>query len=88
MIFVTNKTCTAAVFHGPGRPLELQEFEVPDLKSNEALVRVDLCTLCGSDLHTISGARRERIPDLTDEEMRDVVGYVDYVIRRRDRGGD
>ena len=36
----------------------------------------------------ISGALRDRIPDLTDEEMRDVVGYVDYVIRRRDRGGD
>ena len=36
----------------------------------------------------ISGALRERIPDLTDEEMNDVVGYVDYVIRKRDRGGD
>jgi hypothetical protein len=35
----------------------------------------------------ISGALRERIPDLTDEEMRDVVGYLDYVVRRRDRGG-
>ncbi len=35
----------------------------------------------------LSMTLRERIPDLTDDEMRDVVGYVDYVIRKRDGGG-
>jgi hypothetical protein len=30
---------------------------------------------------------RQRIPDLTEDEMRDVVGYVDNVVRRRDMGG-
>ena len=33
-----------------------------------------------------AGSVRARIPDLTDDEMRDVVGYVEYVIRKRGRG--
>ncbi|MCH8893901.1 MAG: hypothetical protein IIB32_10405 [Chloroflexi bacterium] len=35
----------------------------------------------------LSESLRERIPDLSDDEMRDVVGYVDYVLRKRGRGG-
>ena len=35
----------------------------------------------------LSESLRKRIPDLSDDEMGDVVGYVDYVIRKRDRGG-
>jgi transcriptional regulator with XRE-family HTH domain len=36
----------------------------------------------------LAGTLRKRIPDLTDDEMVDVIGYVDYVIRRRPgRGG-
>jgi hypothetical protein len=35
----------------------------------------------------LSESLRERIPDLSDDEMRDVVGYVDYVIRKRNGGG-
>jgi transcriptional regulator with XRE-family HTH domain len=35
----------------------------------------------------LSKTVRDRIPDLTDDEMRDVVGYVDYVIRTRKGGG-
>ena len=34
----------------------------------------------------LSESMRRRIPDLTDDEMSDVVGYVDYVIRKRDAG--
>jgi hypothetical protein len=49
---------------------------IPSSRLGEELSRAEL-----------SGSVRERIPDLTEDEMRDVVGYVDYVVRRRDRGG-
>jgi len=64
-----NKTCRAAVFVGAGRPLELREFPVPAPADNEALVRVECCTLCGSDLHTISGARQEPVPSILGHEI-------------------
>lgn len=62
------KTCLAAVFVGAGRPLELQEFSIPQPGSNEAIVRVECATLCGSDLHTISGRRPEPQPSILGHE--------------------
>jgi len=71
-----NKTCRAAVFVGAGRPLELREFSVPAPAAKEALVRVECCTLCGSDLHTISGARQEPIPSILGHEILGTVAEV------------
>jgi len=63
----------AAVFVGQGRPLELQWFEVPPLAPGEALVRVECCTICGSDLHTITGKRTEKVPTILGHEICGVV---------------
>ena len=63
----------AAVFHGSGQALELSELQVPDLATGEALVRVECCTLCTSDLHTIQGRRQEPSPSILGHE---VVGRV------------
>lgn len=59
----------ASVFHAPGQPLELQEFPTPTLAADEILVRIDCCTLCGSDLHTYLGRRHGPAPSVLGHEM-------------------
>jgi putative phosphonate catabolism associated alcohol dehydrogenase len=53
---------TALVFRGVGRDFE--RIAVPDvaLHTGEALVSVELATICGSDLHTVDGARHADLP--------------------------
>jgi putative phosphonate catabolism associated alcohol dehydrogenase len=53
----------AGVFLGPGAPLETRQLEIPVSPGRgEILVAIDLATICGSDLHTFSGQRREPTP--------------------------
>lgn len=42
----------AAVLKGPGR-LEVEQVPVPELGDGDVLVAVDLCGVCGSDLHMV-----------------------------------
>ncbi|MEE2888724.1 MAG: zinc-binding dehydrogenase [Planctomycetota bacterium] len=51
------------VFHGTGKPMALEHKDLEfDPAPGEALVAIDLATICGSDLHTIDGTRTERTP--------------------------
>lgn len=59
----------AAVFQGAGRPLKLQMFPLPLIRAGEAVVRVECCTVCGSDLHTITGKRIEKTPTILGHEI-------------------
>lgn len=43
----------AAVFHGPKRPLTLEEVDDPLPEAGELLVRVEACGACHSDLHAM-----------------------------------
>ena len=43
---------SAAILAGPGR-LEVGEVPVPPLGATDVLVEVDLCGICGTDLHTV-----------------------------------
>jgi alcohol dehydrogenase len=62
--------CAVAVFRAPGQPLELQSIALPQpLQPGEALVRVRLATICGSDLHTINGRRQEPAPLILGHEI-------------------
>ena len=61
-------TSRAVVFVGAGK-VQLQELELPRLDDGEVLVKVDCCTLCGSDLHTITGAREEPTPSILGHEI-------------------
>jgi len=63
----------ASVFVGAGQPLEMRAFAVPALGPDEALVRVDCTTLCGSDLHTYLGRRHVPTPTVLGHE---VVGRI------------
>jgi putative phosphonate catabolism associated alcohol dehydrogenase len=53
---------SALVFRGTGRAFELIAVPEVDLHAGEALVSVELATICGSDLHTIDGVRHADVP--------------------------
>lgn len=59
----------AAVFAGPGKRFHVELLSIPQLAPGEALVRVRLCTLCGSDLHTFTGRRHGPTPCVLGHEM-------------------
>ncbi len=54
---------TFTVFHGAGSPFEVIEKDCDiALAEGECLVQLSLATVCGSDLHTISGRRSTPTP--------------------------
>src|SRR5262245_7352517 len=69
-------TCRAAVVVGPVRPLGIRAVPVPRPGAGEAVVRVECCTICGSDLHTLTGARTEPAPSILGHEILGVVHAV------------
>lgn len=55
----------AAVYHGPGRPLEVTSVPTPDPGRGEALVRVAGCGICHTDLHYLDhGVKTFKAPPL------------------------
>jgi len=46
----------AAIFVGAGNPLSIEDIPVPHPQAGQALIRVDRCGICGSDLHMTSGS--------------------------------
>lgn len=69
-----DSAARAAVFVAAGHELQLRTVPLPTrLAGGEALVAIDMCTLCGSDLHTLSGLRREATPSILGHEM---VGHI------------
>jgi alcohol dehydrogenase len=77
-----------AVFTGPGRPLELVEVPLPDLRAGELLVRVTCCTLCRSDLHTHAGRRTEATPTVLGHEIVGRVAAFGPATTRTDATGE
>ena len=67
---ILGKKCRAAVFSEVGKPLEMRQFTLPDkLEPGGALCKVTMSTICGSDLHTISGRRTEPAPLILGHEI-------------------
>ena len=55
----------AAIFHGPGRPLTIEERPVPKPGPGEILVRVAACGVCHTDLHYLDhGVKTFKEPPL------------------------
>ena len=50
-----SETGRAALFFGPGKPMELTELPVPDPEPGAVVVRVTRANICGSDLHIWRG---------------------------------
>jgi alcohol dehydrogenase len=59
----------ALVFDQVGSPLRMQSFPLPALLEGEALAQVELCTLCGSDLHSLHGRRPTPTPTILGHEI-------------------
>ena len=73
MLKAQGDQCVAAVFRGADAPLDLCSFPVPKPAAGEAVVRISLCTICGSDIHTVGGLRSEPMPSILGHEM---LGFV------------
>ncbi|MBX9921523.1 MAG: zinc-binding dehydrogenase [Mycolicibacterium frederiksbergense] len=58
---------TAAVWTG-GSGISLEKVDIPPLRDGETLVRVRLATICGSDLHTVTGRRPAPCPSVLGHE--------------------
>jgi len=71
-----SATCLAAVFHGVDHPLHLESFPIPTPASGEAVVEIECCTICGSDLHTITGKRIEPTPSILGHEILGIVQSI------------
>lgn len=62
-------TTLSAIFDGSSQPWRFLERELPDLRSNEILVKVLACSICGSDLHSVDGRRSVPIPTILGHEI-------------------
>jgi alcohol dehydrogenase len=62
--------CRAAVFERPGKALSIREIPIPpSLETHAILCKVAMSTICGSDLHTLSGRRPEPVPSILGHEI-------------------
>ena len=64
----------AAVFSGTPGQIELQHLATPCPRGGEILVRIESCTLCGSDLHSFEGRRKVPTPTILGHE---IVGRIE-----------
>ncbi len=63
-----------AIFHGKGRPLTMDEVDIPELEDGQILVKNEYTTLCRSDLTTYTGKRIEKTPTVLGHE---IVGRIE-----------
>jgi putative phosphonate catabolism associated alcohol dehydrogenase len=71
-----------AIFTAPNQPFEFSELPLPPCGPGEALVKLSLATICGSDLHTADGKRAEPSPSVLGHEG---VGHVVALGTNRDQ---
>ena len=80
-----HREASIALFHGAGQPFELCERNIAAPNTDEVLVQVSLATICGSDLHTISGRRTAPTPCVLGHEA---VGRIAAPTKVRDAYGE
>ncbi|HLR95493.1 MAG TPA: zinc-binding dehydrogenase [Jiangellaceae bacterium] len=64
---------TAAIWSGTSARFTIETPRLPDLRDGEVLVRTEMATICGSDLHTINGDRSTPLPTVLGHEA---IGHV------------
>jgi len=62
-----ERWCRAAVFHGPAKPWQMAAID-PQAVRDEAVVSVEACTICSSDVHTVTGRRAGPLPSVLGHE--------------------
>ncbi|WP_158859807.1 zinc-binding dehydrogenase [Lunatibacter salilacus] len=78
------RTGKLIAFNGPGKSLEIRTELVRKLLPGEILVKNQFTTICGSDLHTYTGLRKEPCPVVLGHE---IVGTI-VEIERQHSGRD
>jgi len=61
-------SCTAAVLTSYGQALELRKFPIPEPGQGEALVRVEMAGICGTDVHLFDGELNIPLPVILGHE--------------------
>ena len=69
------KTCRAAVLTGV-RKMEIQEFPIPEIKANDALLKVEMVGVCGSDPSMYRGTNTNAWPVIMGHEF---VGTIEEI---------
>ncbi len=72
----------AAVFHGPGRPLEVVPVRVDAPGPGDVVVRLRAVGVCGSDLHVIRGEWPRPVPMILGHEGAGEVEAVGHEVTR------
>jgi S-(hydroxymethyl)glutathione dehydrogenase/alcohol dehydrogenase len=67
---------TAAVFRGPGIPLEVREIDLDEPGPRDVLVRIKAVGICGTDLHSTRGEWNRPTPIVLGHEGAGVVERV------------
>src|SRR5262245_44086884 len=65
-----------AVYLAPNTPFVLREFPLRAAAAGEVVVRVSMCTICGSDVHSYRGRRPNPVPGLLGHE---IIGVVEEI---------
>jgi S-(hydroxymethyl)glutathione dehydrogenase / alcohol dehydrogenase len=66
----------AAVFHGPGKPLSIEEIQIDEPREHEVLVRTVATGVCHSDLHFVEGLWPHPTPAVLGHEAAGIVERV------------
>jgi putative phosphonate catabolism associated alcohol dehydrogenase len=67
---MSNNTASAIIFNGPKKPLTEKKISIPQkIGLYEAIVKISLTTICGSDVHTWLGHRPFPTPTILGHEI-------------------
>lgn len=68
----------AAVVHEFGKPLTIEELDIPDIRPDQILVKMTACGVCHTDLHAASGdwPKKPTVPFIPGHEGVGVVTKV------------
>src|SRR3984893_8958496 len=70
------QTVRGVISRGKGEPVSIEQIVVPDPGPGEAVVRVQTCGVCHTDLHYREGAINDDFPFLLGHEAAGVVEAV------------
>ena len=82
------KTGKLIAFNGPGKNLEIRTERIRNLNPGEILVKNKFTTICGSDLHTYVGVRKEPCPVVLGHEIVGTIVEIEKQHSGRDYSGE
>lgn len=75
-----------AAYAEPNAPFELHRFPIREPRPGEVLVKVRMCTICRSDIHSYLGHRPNPVPGVLGHEIIGHVAALGEGVRRDMRG--